>query len=153
MTRKHTQRTRGQSLIELAISLPLLIILLGGLVDVGRAFLILTAVENATGEGALYGATNPGCLPADNICTGDESVTGRVKAEGKPAVNMTDENSVINVVVEEGVVQKDSTLRVDVTYTYAPLTPIGMIIWGEKASVKATARQRVMSPPPPDYLY
>jgi hypothetical protein len=89
-----------------------------------------------------------------SICTGTESVEGRVREEGRPAVSMTDANSTILVEVEDGAgITADSTLRVDVVYTYTPLTPIGMLIWGDTAEVSATARQRIMSPPPPGYQY
>jgi len=146
---------RGQSFVEMAIGMIILIVLLGGLFDVGRAFIILTTVENATGEGALYGATHPECLTtnyAAGLCTGSESVKGRVKDEAKPAITINDTS--ITVQVENGAaVTAGSTLRVDVVYSYSPVTPLGFLIWGTQAEVKATARQQVMSPPKPGYTY
>ena len=50
---------RGQSLVELAASLVLLLILLAGLVDLGRLFMNLMALRDAVQEGALYGAMYP----------------------------------------------------------------------------------------------
>lgn len=147
----------GQSFVEMAIGMVVLIVLIGGLMDIGRAFLILVAVENATGEGALYGATHPACLTddhAESICQDAESVVGRVREEGKPVIEMTVDNSDVSFEIENGAaVTAGSTLRVDVTYTYAPLTPIGYMLWGNKAEVHATARQQVNSPPPPGYTY
>jgi len=46
----------GQSLVEVAMALPLLLVSLLGLVDVGRAFVYQTAVTNAAREAALYAA-------------------------------------------------------------------------------------------------
>lgn len=46
----------GQSLVELALALPLLLMLLVGLVDVGRAYVYTTALSNAAREAALYAA-------------------------------------------------------------------------------------------------
>jgi Flp pilus assembly protein TadG len=146
---------RGQSFVEMAIGMIILVVLLGGLFDVGRAFVILTTVENATGEGALYGATHPECLTTDHsttICSGSESVKGRVREEAKPAITISDTN--ITVQVENGAaVTAGSTLRIDVVYQYSPVTPLGCLIWGTQAEVKATARQQVMSPPKPGYTY
>ena len=46
----------GQSLVEIALTLPLLLITLLGMVDVGRAFMYSTAATNAAREAALYAA-------------------------------------------------------------------------------------------------
>ena len=50
---------RGQSLTELAIALPALLLLLMGLLDVGRVFWALVALKDAVSEGALYAASYP----------------------------------------------------------------------------------------------
>lgn len=46
----------GQSLIELALALPLLLILLLGIVDGGRAYYFAGVIANAAREGANYAA-------------------------------------------------------------------------------------------------
>jgi Flp pilus assembly protein TadG len=50
---------RGQSLTELAIALPVLLLLLLGMLDVGRVFWALVALKDAVSEGALYAASYP----------------------------------------------------------------------------------------------
>ena len=50
----------GQSLVEIALTLPLLLITLLGTVDVGRAYMYTTAVTNAAREAAYYAAKTPG---------------------------------------------------------------------------------------------
>ena len=52
-TRGYLTGDRGQSLVEIALTLPLLLITLLGMVDVGRAMIYSTAVTNAAREGAL----------------------------------------------------------------------------------------------------
>jgi Flp pilus assembly protein TadG len=47
---------RGQSLVEFAISSVVLVLLVGGLVDVGRAIYFSEALSNAAREGARHGA-------------------------------------------------------------------------------------------------
>lgn len=44
----------GQSLVELALALPLLLLILIGLADFGRAFYYTSAVASAAREGAAY---------------------------------------------------------------------------------------------------
>lgn len=148
---------RGQSFVETALILPILLILLGGVIDLGRGFLILVAVENAAGEGALYGAVHPECLTDDHaatICQGPESVSGRVREEGRPVIDLTEANSVVTVAIDgDAPIVAGSTLLVTVIHTYSPLTPLGYLLWGDTASVEATARQEILSPPPPGYRY
>ena len=50
---------RGQSLVELSISLVLLLILLSGAVEFGIAFFQFVQLQDAAQEGALYGSMNP----------------------------------------------------------------------------------------------
>lgn len=50
---------RGASLVELAVVLPLLLLLLMGAVDFGRAFYLSMEVSGAAESGAEYGSLNP----------------------------------------------------------------------------------------------
>jgi len=47
---------RGQSLVEFAVSSVVLLLLVGGLVDIGRSIYISEALSNAAREGARHGA-------------------------------------------------------------------------------------------------
>ena len=72
-------KEQGQSLIELAMSLVLLLILIAGLVDLGRAFFTYIALRDAAQEGASYAAV----INSDNLESGDVSnycaaITNRV---------------------------------------------------------------------------
>jgi Flp pilus assembly protein TadG len=46
---------RGQSLVEFALSSVVLLLLVGGLVDIGRAIFVSEALSNASREGARHG--------------------------------------------------------------------------------------------------
>lgn len=52
-------RRRGQSMVELALILPLIALILVGTVDLGRVFFYYTRMTNSVKEGALYGANRP----------------------------------------------------------------------------------------------
>ena len=47
---------RGQSLVEFAVSSVVLLLLVGGLVDIGRSIYVTEALSNAAREGARHGA-------------------------------------------------------------------------------------------------
>lgn len=49
----------GQSLVEFAIALPVLLLILVGLFDLGRAFFITTALAKGAAEAARYAAMEP----------------------------------------------------------------------------------------------
>lgn len=57
--RLRTTATQGQSLVELAIATPVLLLLLLGTVDVGRVFFDYIEMRNAVVEGATYGSRHP----------------------------------------------------------------------------------------------
>ena len=56
--KKHSEES-GQSLIELAISLVILLILLSGIVDLGRVSFYYIAMRDAAQEGATFGSIYP----------------------------------------------------------------------------------------------
>src|SRR6476659_4703004 len=60
-------RTLGQSMVEFALILPVMLLLVAAAVDLGRLFFAYVAVENAAKEGVLYGARHPLCADASNI--------------------------------------------------------------------------------------
>ncbi len=54
------ETSAGQSITELAVILPLLLLILAGVLDLGRAYFAYVTIVNAAREGARYGAENPG---------------------------------------------------------------------------------------------
>jgi Flp pilus assembly protein TadG len=50
---------RGQSLVEVALTLPVLLLIVIGIVDIGRLYAYKVAVTNAAREAAFYGARDP----------------------------------------------------------------------------------------------
>lgn len=50
---------KGQSLVELAISMLIMLILVAGVVDVGRILFYYIAMRDSAQEGALYGSAYP----------------------------------------------------------------------------------------------
>jgi Flp pilus assembly protein TadG len=55
----------GQAIFEIALLLPVLLLLLMGVIEIGRAAYASIIVSNAAHAGALYGAQNP-ATAADN---------------------------------------------------------------------------------------
>ncbi len=57
--KKSDHPRRGQSLVEVALVLPIIIMILLGLLDFGRAFYTMVALRDAADEGASYAAIKP----------------------------------------------------------------------------------------------
>jgi len=65
----------GQSLVEVALALPLLLLLVLGTVDVGRIYALQVAATNAAREAAIHAARDPQ-VAADDICARARSELG-----------------------------------------------------------------------------
>jgi len=55
----HRRAERGDALIEFAVVLPVLLLLLAGVTDVGRVYSSAVVVSNAARQAARYAATSP----------------------------------------------------------------------------------------------
>jgi Flp pilus assembly protein TadG len=59
MGNESRNKARGQSVVEMALLLPVLLLILFGLIEFGRALFIYTVVSNAAREGARQGLVEP----------------------------------------------------------------------------------------------
>lgn len=94
---KRIQRgERGQSMVEFALALPVLILILSGMVDIGRVYFTFIALEEAAAEAALYLAINPACptnadpdTDAGNPCADPNNASFRAQNAGNQELNWT----------------------------------------------------------------
>ena len=56
---KDKRREQGQSLAEFALVLPIVLLILAGVLDLGRAYFSYVAVTDAAAEGAAYASLHP----------------------------------------------------------------------------------------------
>src|SRR5947207_1531652 len=62
-------RRRGQSMVELALMMPLLALIMVGTLDMGRVFFYYTRLSDAVKEGALFGMRTPAAVaPSGSAC-------------------------------------------------------------------------------------
>ncbi len=76
--------SRGQSVVEFALLLPVAMLLLVLIVDVGRLFYTYVGVTNAAREGAAYGMQHPTCWSAGtgtNQCADPGNITYLARQE------------------------------------------------------------------------
>ncbi len=80
---------RGQSLVELAISLVILLYLLSGAAEFGILFFQYVQLRDAAQEGALYGSINPKVV---------DPIIARVRGSSSSPLNLADATQVTVVV-------------------------------------------------------
>ena len=128
------RRERGQSLVELAIALPMLLLLLLGTVDLGRAYADYVALKNAARDGAGYGILKP---------TDTAGMTSRVLAAGVPSGT----TATATCTGSCATVDATGTVVVTASSTFSPVT-LGFFSWlgtGGTITLTATAKMRVLS--------
>lgn len=66
--RRHRHRPRGQSLVELALILPVMMLLVAATLDLGRVFYSQITISGAAREGAMQAARTPTSFVANTAC-------------------------------------------------------------------------------------
>ena len=137
---KGTSR-RGQSLLEFSLTLTVMILLLAGIVDFGRAFFILVELRDAAQEGALYGSFNP---------TDAAGIIARVRTAAFTPVDLSDLNdpdiSVPAPIIHGGACEGGS-IEVQVLYTFHVSMPfLTGIIGSQTIPLRASVTDTILYP-------
>ncbi len=144
---KRIARTeRGQSLVEMALALPILLLVLAGLLDLGRIYFVYVALEDGAGEGALYLSINPECGVASDgpNCANPNNAEYRAKHSGGLAVDWT--NTTIEV--DRPVIGVGEPVKVTIRYPFRLVTPIIPRLLGiDVIPLTSVATQIIVSEP------
>jgi len=112
------RKNNGQSLVEFALGVPLILLLLLGTLDFGQVFFEYIQLRNAVREGASYGARNP--LDDTQIRTIVREHAG-ISGEGSKISGLG--NSAISITRNAGccTVGDPATITVSATKDYKPI--------------------------------
>ena len=136
-------RTRGQSLVELALILPVFMLFFAAVLDLGRIAAAQVAVENAAREGAFQAADTPTDFDSTTGCPAGgatNKVYCRIKLEssGGVTINPTDVSVACNPVdCSTGI---GNTVTVRVNGHFRLLTPLMGVFFGGNQNVTFTAQ-------------
>lgn len=125
-SRPRARGSRGQSLVEFAMVMPVLVILIFGIIDFGMGLRSYISLTNATREGARFAAVGnlPGAYPANCDGITNTTVIGRVCiAIGLDPAALDD----VSVTYPDGQAPGNSVV-VAAQYTYTFITPLGAIV-------------------------
>jgi len=128
---------RGQSLVEMAMSLVILLLLVGGIVDLGRAFFTFMALRDSVQEGALYGSINP---------TLTQEIKNHVLDSSDMVPDLIDSDDITVAVV--GTACTGNGIRVTATSPDFPITMpfMGAALGRQTISISATVTDTILSP-------
>ena len=113
---------KGQSLVEFSLGLVVLLLVLCGLLDLGRVYFTFVALEDGAGEAALYLSLHPNCIHEGDApeCTTMNNALYRVKNSGGFEVDWNKANFTFSVPAAS----VGEPVKVTVDYSYPLLTPI-----------------------------
>jgi Flp pilus assembly protein TadG len=148
---KNKNSERGQSLVELAVSLVILLYLLSGAVEFGIIFFQYVQLRDAAQEGALFGSMGP---------TGD--IESRVRAASNKPIDLSnaDPSNPLYVKIEVTATDKltglaetvdkaceGDALTVTVSFDHKVFMPFMSTFIGPTRTLVASVTDTVLTPP------
>lgn len=139
MKQEHNPKNeeRGQSLVEMAFGLVILLLLVGGIVDLGRAFFSTMTLRDAVQEGALYGSIDP---------TNTTAIKNHVLASDTRVPDMIGSGDITVEVL--GSPCAGNRIRVTANYSDFPITMpfMGAILGSQTYGLSATVTDSILRP-------
>jgi Flp pilus assembly protein TadG len=143
--RHNPSREKGQSLVEFAISLTMMLILLAGVVYFGIGLFYYIAMRDAAQEGALYGSMNPTDAGGIQTRVADAAGPGFIRDlydAGQLSVNVT----------YTGAACEGNGITVTLQHDYSlAWLPIGAFIepftGSDHIRLRATVTDTILTPP------
>ena len=134
---KFKKTERGQSLVELSISLTFMLFVLAGVVEFGMAFFQFIQLRDAAQEGALYGSIHP---------VDTNGIISRVRYSSSSPVDLTNTTTVRVTPTIIGSACEGNGLQIDVYYDHVVFMPFMSQILGPKRTLHATVIDTILSP-------
>jgi hypothetical protein len=135
---KSNKKEQGQSIVELALSITILMVLLAGTIDLGRAFFTWLALRDAAQEGASYGSIYPSRLDLirERVWDNLDHVINNPRTEVDINIGYVDHPCLGN------------TILVNVDYPDFPLAMpfLGMILGSQTIPIHATVNDAILKP-------
>jgi Flp pilus assembly protein TadG len=150
--RRFVREDKGTQLIELAIILPVMLMMMAATAEFGRFFYTYTTLAKATRAGARYLATSA-VKSTEDTRARNLIVYGDTTGEGNAVVSgLTEQN--VRIVRTGGVPVLPETVTVEIdSYTYTPVFDLGKITGQKNLSLNievspSTTMRYLLTQPP-----
>ncbi len=140
---RQLQGQRGQSMVEMALMMVIILVILSMVLDLGRGFFSFIAIQNAAAEGALFAAIQPNCQTQSD-CPDPNNVEYRARHES-PA-GLVDLNR-MDISVTTSAIAEGQPITVTVLYRYQMIGPFSVSVPGGELTFKAHAVQNILDVP------
>ena len=121
---RNRRSCRGQNLVEFGLVLPILIIMMLGIVDLGFIYFLRGSVENATREAARYASVHPPTTSTSNVQNQViNMVTGISLSTSDITVTCCDDADVCNTAPDASC-KPPNRVTVNDQYTLAMIWPV-----------------------------
>jgi len=147
---RHGSHSRGQSIVELALILPVLMLLVASALDLGRMFYSQVTITNAAREGAYEAAYGPSSFTANAPCNKvSNRVMCRVLSEAKGSFVQVAKADVAVACSPSCAEAIGNTVTVTVNGHFTLLTPImAPFLGGNNVVLTSTATAQIITDPP-----
>lgn len=132
---------KGQSLVEFSVILVIVLLLLSGVFDLGRAMYVYMSLRDAAQEGALYGSVNP--HDASGIRSRVSNSSNSMQSFGYiSGANITTDISIA------GSACVGNAITIKVSYTNFPITMpfLGAVFGRQFVGISASVTDTILSP-------
>ncbi|MDQ3880186.1 MAG: pilus assembly protein [Chloroflexota bacterium] len=135
--RRDGSRSRGQALAEFALVMPIFVLLLFGLIDVGRVVYINNAAAQAAREGARWGSVQGRSVDAGGRASIRDYTLGTMNAVPNPTVTVSCER-------DGSAIARCRTNDILVVTVQSPVSIITPLVQRVFGSVNVSATSRVV---------
>lgn len=138
------KRETGQAMVEFALVLPIIILLIGGIVDFGWIFYNKISANNACREATRYVAVNYIILPEVKIDNAKANAIAKINENiigGFDVLN--DSVDVVYTLVDNTKPEGEAYITVELTQELQVLTPILQTFVGSTVDIDASCTMRV----------
>lgn len=137
----------GQSLVEFAISLVILLLIVVVIMDAARALFTYLSMRDAAQEGALYASAYPTATDEirDRVCDSSDMMTAFCDSN---SVNVTISPTVAGVLCMGSTGSEAHGIKVRIDYPSFPLTMplVGAILGSQTVPISAEVIDTILSP-------
>ena len=145
---KNQRRYSGQSIIEFALVFPLVLFLIIGFLDVGRIIFYYSSLTNAVREATRYAIVHKDELDAAFNNPTDNSLQDKVLEyafglSGTPNPLIKDDI----VVIPDKPGNYFTTVLIEATYTYKPITPGIKQLFGSTEGINLIVQSKMLVTP------
>jgi len=132
---KHRKAEKGQSLLEFALIVPILLIILAGVLDLGRLYYAYVAVTDAAAEGASYAAIHPQANERAEVLQRAQEASGAL-VQIDPTM----------VQVDCPAVAAGAPITVTVSYSFTVATPLlNVMVPSGELRLRAVATEPILA--------